>query len=186
MHPSESEYCPRLKTRCAFLAVCFHPCPIWRFASTCLHARSAPLTLAPRTRRYSFLNNPRVKPYDRNDTVRLVVRGAMAEKVDHTGHAPEPSQRVLELSPGDDYRKAATELNSNGWENAYVVKVSGRHSSTFVGHITPPPRGCRLWPTLRLCAILRWAQGHWSCYASQWGRHKPTRSSTISCTACWA
>mmetsp|Transcript_29126 Transcript_29126/g.79534 ORF Transcript_29126/g.79534 Transcript_29126/m.79534 type:complete len:257 (+) Transcript_29126:48-818(+) len=77
-------------------------------------------------REYSFLNNPRVKPYDRNDTVRLVVRGAMAEKVDHTGHAPEPSQRVLELSPGDDYRKAATELNSNGWENAYVVKVGAR------------------------------------------------------------
>jgi hypothetical protein len=81
----------------------------------------SPLCPSPR---YSFLDNSRIKASDRNDSVRLVVRGAPAEQPDHTGRAPAPTRRSVELAPGDDYGKAAEEIRARGWEGAFVVHVS--------------------------------------------------------------
>jgi hypothetical protein len=55
--------------------------------------------------------------------VRLVVRGAPPETVDHTGRFPAATGGRVELSPGDDYGKAAAELKARGWEGAFVVHV---------------------------------------------------------------
>jgi len=77
-------------------------------------------------REHSFLDSHRVLDRDRNDSVRLVVRGAPAEARDHLGREPAVAARTLELSPGDDYAKAASALQQKGWGGAYVVKVGAR------------------------------------------------------------
>ena len=96
-------------------------------------------------REYSFLNNSRVHPRDRNDLVTLAVTGAPtsqpsqiaihthAAAAAHTDDqdatqtsAPHLPTRTLMMTPGDSYASAAKSLQAKGWADAFVVQVDAR------------------------------------------------------------
>ena len=66
-------------------------------------------------REYSFLDNPRVAPADRNDSARLHVRGAADT---WTGPA-----RLIEVNAGASYKAAARVVRDSTSAGAYVIKV---------------------------------------------------------------
>jgi len=74
-------------------------------------------------REYSFLDNPRVSPADKNDSVRLRARGIKDSQADASLNNRE---RLLEVDIGANYQEASKAISARGWDKAYVVKVGAR------------------------------------------------------------